>query len=74
MEEVGLHTVEHYIDVRRQTIANFIVNRPIFKFCTEARRKRGTAPRQFWWDQQFDLDEARAHALHGAVVADSEED
>ena len=30
LEKAGLYTIEKYIQVRRQTIASFIVNRPIF--------------------------------------------
>ena len=33
LEAAGLHTTKEYIDVRRQTIAPFIVNRPIFNLC-----------------------------------------
>ena len=62
LEEVGLHSVEHYIGVRRQTIANFIVNRPIFAYCVEGVRRRGTSPRQWWWEQPMDLEAARAEA------------
>eukprot|EP00957_Ditylum_brightwellii_P205503 15344161-Ditylum_brightwellii.AAC.1 len=51
LEEVGLQRVQHYIEVHRQTIANWIVDCPIFKFCEEAERKRGSMPRQYWWDQ-----------------------
>ena len=51
LEEVGLYTMKEYIEVRRQTIANYIVNRPIFALCTAAERKRGSMPRQFWWEQ-----------------------
>ncbi|EJK75691.1 hypothetical protein THAOC_02578, partial [Thalassiosira oceanica] len=29
-EEVGLFPIRHYIEVRRQTVAAYIVNRPIF--------------------------------------------
>ena len=52
MEEVGLHSIEHYIHVRQETIFNHIVNRPIFDLCRQAERRRGSAPRQFWWDQE----------------------
>ena len=31
LEEVGLFTIREYIEVRRQTIADSIVDRPIFK-------------------------------------------
>ena len=40
-EEVGLYSVEHYIRVRRDTIAAFIRDRPIYTFCTGAERRRG---------------------------------
>ena len=38
VDKVGLHSVEHYIEVRRQTIANFFMNRPIFAFCVKGVR------------------------------------
>ena len=62
LEEVGLYSIAHYIEVRRDTISNFIVHRPIFERCQGARRRRGTAPRQFWWDQSFDLGEGEGIA------------
>jgi len=68
LEEVALHPIAQYVEVRRQTIAKFIVNRPIFDFCTEGRRKRGSSPRQFWWEQPMDLDAARAEAQASADV------
>ena len=40
----GLHTVKHYIDVRRQTIAAFIMNWPIFDLCQRGARKRSSSP------------------------------
>ena len=49
-EEVGLHTIEHYIRVRRDTVAAFIRDRPIYAFCMGAERRRGSSPRQFWWE------------------------
>ena len=56
--EVGLHTIKQYIRVRRNTVAQYIATRPIFELCTEAERKRGTQPRQYWWEQPMDLDAA----------------
>ncbi|EJK67336.1 hypothetical protein THAOC_11647, partial [Thalassiosira oceanica] len=41
-EEVGLFPIHHYIEVRRQTVAAYIVNRPIFDRCV---RGRGEAAR-----------------------------
>ena len=46
LEEVALHPIAYYVEVRRQTIAKFIVNRPIFEYCREGKRKRGSSPRQ----------------------------
>jgi len=71
LEEVGLYSVEHYIRVRRDTIASHIATRPIFGLCRAARRRRGSASRQFWWDQEFTLDAASAADV--AVVAAGEE-
>ena len=48
MEEVGLYPAAHYVDVRRQTITRFIVNRPIYGFCEGSERQRGTSLRQWW--------------------------
>ena len=69
MEEVGLYPAAHYVEVRRQTIARFIVNRPIYGFCEGSERRRGTSPRQWWWEQPMDLDVARAEAPASDVVA-----
>jgi hypothetical protein len=38
---VGLKPIAHYVDVRRQTVANFIFNWPIYELCAGAVRKRG---------------------------------
>ena len=69
LEEVALHPIAYYVEVRRQTIAKFIVNPPIFEFCSEGKRKRGSSPHQFWWEQTMDLDAARAEAQASVDVA-----
>jgi hypothetical protein len=33
LEECGMHTMEHYIDVRRETIAKYVVGRSIHAEC-----------------------------------------
>ena len=71
LEEVGLFSMTHYIEVRIQTIANFIVIRPIFEYCMEAERRRGSSPRQFWWEQPMDLDAARAAGAADVAASDS---
>ena len=56
LEEVGLHSISHYVGVRRATIATFIVNRPIYEACVAGERKRGSAPRKWWWEQPLGLE------------------
>jgi hypothetical protein len=63
LRDVGLQSISHCIGVRRQHIANFIVNQPIFQLCLEGVRKRGSAHHQFWWEQPFDIDAAGLLAL-----------
>ena len=58
-----------YVEVRRQTISKFIVNRPIFDCSREGEKRRGTSPRQWWWEQSMDLDVASAEANAPAVAA-----
>jgi hypothetical protein len=53
---VGLKTITHYIGVCCQTIANFIINQPIYELCAGAVRKRGSPVQPFWWDQPMYLD------------------
>jgi hypothetical protein len=48
MKEVGLRSIAHYVEVQRQHIFNYIVNRPIFDLCWEGVRKRGSSHCQFW--------------------------
>ncbi len=48
LEAVGLKPIAHYVAIRRQTIANFIVNQPILELCAGAVRKRGLPVRPFW--------------------------
>ncbi len=63
LQEVGLQTISHYIGVRWQHLASFIVNRPIFQLCQEGVRKRGSAACQFWWEQPLDLETAGLAAM-----------
>ena len=73
LEECGLHSIAHYIEVRRQTVARYIVDRPIFTFCMEQGRRRGTsACRQWWWEQPMDLDLARDEAAASSDVAEDD--
>ena len=73
-EKGGLYTIEHYIGVRRATIMKHIVERPIFGFCKEGGRKRGSSVRQFWWTQTFELDAASGLAAAEPGVAGAREE
>ena len=55
MKTVGLRSISHYVEVRRQHIFNFIVTRPIFNACRGGVRRRGSSHCQFWWDQSLSL-------------------
>ncbi len=59
LEKAGLETITHYMGVRRQTVANFIVNRPIWELCAGAVQKRGLPIQPYWGDQPMDLNLAR---------------
>jgi hypothetical protein len=48
LEDAGLKTFAHYIAVRRQHIANYIVNKPIFMTCVEGGRRQGSSTHHFW--------------------------
>ncbi len=63
LEAASLHTIAHYMDVCRQTVANFIVNQPIWGLCVGAVRRRGSLIQLFWWDQPIDLDLATERGL-----------
>ena len=72
LDEVGLKTIAHYIGVRRQHIASYIVDKPIFQTCMDGVRRRGSGVRQFWWAQSMDLETARAARIVGPVVINND--
>jgi hypothetical protein len=75
LEDVGLKTVAHYIAIRWQHIANYIVNKPIFTTCVDGVRRRGSSNRHFWWEQLMDLEAAwAARVARPAVVSDDKEE
>jgi hypothetical protein len=57
LKECGMHTIQHYIDVRQQTIAQYVVDHSIFAECREADQRRGLVTRQWWWEQRMYLDD-----------------
>ena len=46
LEECGLHTIQHYIDVRREMIAKYVVGHTILAECQGADQKRSLVPRR----------------------------
>ena len=63
LKAVGLKSIAHYVDVRHQTVTNFIINRLIHKLCAGAVRKRDLPVQPFWWDQPMDLNLAQERGL-----------
>jgi hypothetical protein len=63
LEECGLKTIVEYIDVRPQTIAEYVATHPILDKCVQGKRKQGAIPRRWWWEQKMDLDVADATGL-----------
>ena len=57
LEECGMHTIQHYIDVRRETITKYVVGRSIFAECQGADQRRGSVPQRWWWEQKMTLDD-----------------
>jgi len=57
LEECRMHTIQHYIDVQRQTITWYMVERSIFAECQGADRRRSLVPRWWWREQKMCLDD-----------------
>ena len=68
-----LHTVEDYITVRRRTVMKYVVERPIYQYCREAERQRGSGSHLFWWNQPMELEETSAEAEAQADVATADD-
>ena len=43
------------------------MNRSTFDLYQRGLRKRGSSPRQFWWEKIFDSEEARVSAAADAI-------
>jgi hypothetical protein len=53
-------TILHYINVRRATIFQYVVDRLIYKVCKGGEWRMGSPPRQWWWEQKMSLDDKNA--------------
>jgi len=51
LEAAGMYTIEHYINVRRNTLVGHIATRPILELCRSAGRRSGSASKALWWHQ-----------------------
>ena len=56
LKKARLHTISAYIGQRRTQIARKVVGRPVMGECKEAGRRRGTPLRQYWWEQDLDVE------------------
>ncbi len=57
LEKCSMTTITVYhIQSRRQTIAMYVATRPIFKACLQGKRRQGSMPHQWWWEQPMCLD------------------
>ena len=63
LEECGLKPIAEYINVRQQTIAEYLATRPILEDCVQGKRRQGVIPRRWWWEQEMDLDVSDATGL-----------
>ena len=52
LKEVGLLTIDEYIERRRNQVAEYAATRPVLELCLNERRRRGTTRKEkFWWEQ-----------------------
>ena len=58
--------MDEYIRRRRNTVAEFVATRPLFRTCWEGKRLRGAPHHIFWWEQEFDLDLQEAMSPPGS--------
>jgi hypothetical protein len=56
LQECGMATIFHYINVRRATIFQYVVDWPIYVVCKGGEQRRGLPPQQRWWEQKMSLD------------------
>jgi hypothetical protein len=49
LEEAGLHTIDEYIQKRRDTVSRFVQNRPIYQQCLRSRALSTNVNKVVWW-------------------------
>jgi hypothetical protein len=73
-----MFSIAEYIQVRRQTITAYVATRPIFTAGVGGERRRGSMPRQWWWEQPMCLDAIEdatgSDAINGHLVTSTAAD
>ena len=60
MAEAGLQEVDTYVSHRQNTVAQYILTRPIMELCLAAERRPGKRVEMRWWKQEgLDLEGMR---------------
>ena len=49
--------IEHYVQVRRHTIAEWVAGRPSLRECKNGAQRHGSTPHLYWWEQSMGLDD-----------------
>ncbi len=57
LDEAGLRPLCEYVQVRRDTIARYVAEQPLFAECKGRERMRGSSTHLWWWEQPMALDE-----------------
>jgi hypothetical protein len=58
--------------MRRQHIASYIVDKPIFQSCMDGVRRRVSSVCRLWWAQLMDLKTARVARIAGPVAIEDD--
>ncbi len=56
LKECVLQTIDKYIRHWQQSITSWVMDHPLFAACWEGERIRGSPCRQWWWEQEMELD------------------
>ena len=56
VEELGLRTIERYVQVRRVMIATWVADHPNLGGCKDGAWMCGSVPHLCWWEQSMTLD------------------
>jgi L-rhamnose mutarotase len=56
LQECGINTILHYIDIRRNTIFQYVLDQPNYDTCREGEQQRGLPLQQWWWELKMCLD------------------